>query len=365
MGNITTQQGPIAGIEGQDNGAAGTIDLVDVQLSVVAGASPWNSTTIPGFLAAGNSSMGNILPVTMLPEAPYLNLPQSTCDAIAAWLPLTYNPSLGLYTWNINDPLYRKIITSPSVLSFILRRDQLNTANLTINVPFLLLNLTLQPPLTNIPVAYFPCNAQAHDRYSLGRAFLQAAFIGANWNANNAQGVWWLAQAPGPAVEFQTSVKELQDQDTAIAASSSSWLASWQDSWTLLEEESKVVNATSTAASAPGPTDSDTSSHAPAAKSDSTTGMGLSTAVRGAIGAAIIVSVLAVMCLGIYLFRKKRKPVENVEYMPNGGIVNRWTKAELSASHQISEMEYNQYHSGGHIPAELNEGQVKRTFEMG
>lgn len=34
--------------------------------------------------------------------------------------------------------------------------------------------------------------------YTLGRAFLQAAFIGVNWQPQSPPGNWFLAQAPGP-----------------------------------------------------------------------------------------------------------------------------------------------------------------------
>ena len=41
-----------------------------------------------------------------------------------------------------------------------------------------------------------PRRATAGGEYTLGRAFLQAAFVGVNWEPD--VGLWFLAQAPGP-----------------------------------------------------------------------------------------------------------------------------------------------------------------------
>jgi hypothetical protein len=170
-------------------GGPGPIDLLDIIINVVDGASPWNFTSRQGLLSAGNSSIGAALSVEINPLAPYLNLPMSTCDAIASQLPVAYRAKYGLYFWNTNDPQYWKIVSSASVLSFVFRRSESNDQNVTINIPFTLLNLTIEAPLTSIPTPYFPCNAQSYRKYSLGRTFLQAAFLGVNWNANNNAGV--------------------------------------------------------------------------------------------------------------------------------------------------------------------------------
>jgi hypothetical protein len=248
-GDISTQQGGFAGIEPGDDGERGLIDLLDIAINVIDGSSPFNISTISNLLATGNSSIGPALSVPLLPEAPYLDLPKSSCDAIATWLPVTYNANLGLYTWNTNDPRYTQIVSSPSVLSFVFRKDQTNTQNITINVPFMLLNLTLESPLVTSAVPYFPCNAQANGRYSLGRAFLQATFVGANWNANNDQGVWWLAQAPGPNIGSQSNVQTIRDQDASISSSSNDWAASWKGVLVPFSGQSASTTATNPASS--------------------------------------------------------------------------------------------------------------------
>ena len=150
-----------------------------------------------GLLAKGNASIAPGITVTMSPADPYLYLPQSTCAAIAAELPVVYQPDYGLYFWDTTDRRYSQIITSPAYLEFVFSKNSRNNANLTIKVPFSLLNLTLKAPLVEKPTSYFPCMGTT-GTYALGRAFAQAAFIGVNWGL--PAGNWFLAQAPGPNI---------------------------------------------------------------------------------------------------------------------------------------------------------------------
>jgi hypothetical protein len=342
-GPITTQQGPFAGIEPDDNGKKGLIDLLDIQINVVDGASPWNTSATSNLLAAGNSSIGPSLPVSMLPEAPYFDLPRSTCDAITAWLPVTYQADLGLYTWNTNDAQYTKIVSSASVLSFVFQKNQINTQNITINVPFMLLNLTLSAPLTNQPTQYFPCNAQSYGRYSLGRAFLQAAFIGQNWNTNGNTGVWWLAQAPGPNISPQSNVQAIQDQDSAISSSSNDWAASWTRTWTPLVGQS---------AASPSPSSS-------SAASKSLTSGGLSTGAKAGIGAGVSVCTLAITCLaGFLLYRWRHNRKEGLSPTPL------WTAGTADSGAPGTTLPNNKNRTSGIGPAELNSHEFTPTYEL-
>jgi hypothetical protein len=217
LGSVSTQLG---------NPFASTIDLLDIEISVVEGSSPWDFTSLDGLLASGNSSIGVALPVDINPLAPYLYLPTSTCNAIAAQLPVTYQSKYGMYFWNTQDPQYQRIVSSPSALSFVFRLTESNSQNFTISVPFMLLNLTLEAPLTLNPTQYFPCQV-GPGPYQLGRSFLQAAFTGANWNANNNSSAWWLAQAPGPNIPSQPKPVPIGDLDSSIQASTNDWATSW------------------------------------------------------------------------------------------------------------------------------------------
>jgi hypothetical protein len=291
IGNISTQQG------GGSGNVAGDFDIemLDIGINVIEGSSPWNTSSISGLLMAGNFSITSALQVTIQPLGPYLDLPKSTCDAIAAWLPVTYQPKYGLYFWNVNDPQYQKIVTSPSVLSFTFRKDQSNSQNLTINVPFILLNLTLDSPLISTPTQYFPCNAQSRGYYSLGRAFLQAAFLGTNWDAANGQGLWWLAQAPGPNIAQQPTIQNIGTTDDTITASLNDWKTSWDNTW-------KALPATGSPTSSGSATSSATNTNNTAAPSSS----GLSKGAEAGIGVgAAVVAIVAIFAIILFMRRGK------------------------------------------------------------
>ncbi|PQE05636.1 Peptidase aspartic protein [Rutstroemia sp. NJR-2017a BBW] len=189
------------------------LSLVDLSIVISEGYSPFsfNGTKSGLLFNKGTAAASNdVLPVNIDPSVPYLYLPSSTCDILASYLPITYEPSLRLYLWNTTSPLYKPITTSPSFLSFNLSTSTVDSAN--IQVPFSLLTLNLTGPLSNTsePTPYFPCQPSTLPSFStpvwtLGRAFLQAAFFGVNWSANSSSSdpPFFLAQAPGPSLPTQ------------------------------------------------------------------------------------------------------------------------------------------------------------------
>ncbi|KAL2787197.1 hypothetical protein BJX66DRAFT_328073 [Aspergillus keveii] len=204
--------------------------LLDIGLGVAGeGGSPWNFTSKTGLLAKNNSTLETGSIVQASTADPYIYLPQSSCGSIAAELPLYYEPDYGLYFWNTSDPQYPKLVLTPSFMSFTFSKNGLNNENLTINVPFALLSLTLEPPLIANPSKYFPCMG-TNSTQALGRAFFQAAFIGVNWNQGT--GNWFLAEAPGPEYSVTEDRTNIEASASTITGSSSSWEASWSWYWT-------------------------------------------------------------------------------------------------------------------------------------
>jgi hypothetical protein len=168
LGEISTQSDALKGI-----------NIYAISTNVLNGASPRNlSAKFEGLLKSGNKNIGAAPPVHVLPHAPHLNLHQSTCRNIASLLPVTYSEALRLCIWNTEDPNYKIVISSASALGFTFRKGQLNTQNIIINVPFMLLNLALTKSSVDTPTPYFPCHTQSYNHYSLG---LQAAFFGTSW----------------------------------------------------------------------------------------------------------------------------------------------------------------------------------------
>ena len=228
-------------------GSKFAIDLLDIGIGVDHGGSPLSSLPQQGLLSQGNSSLSiSGISVTLNPGAPYLYLPNSTCAAIAKTLPVTYDAGKALYFWNIADPRYAKIVTSPTYLSFIFRGSG---GNLAIKAPFHLLNLTLEEPLVSTKTPYFPCQPPQGPEgyYSLGRAFLQAAFIGVNW-APAGESEWYLAQAPGP--NTNTNPQSISFADSPPVGVTEEWADTWSGFWTALPSSTMSLKTLSETASA-------------------------------------------------------------------------------------------------------------------
>ena len=271
-------------------------DLLDIGLGVEQGASPFTPPTQNGLLGSGNWSIGNApLSVLVNPTAPYLNLPNSTCAAIASQLPVSYQPTLGLWFWNTDDPAYSRVVSSPSYLSFTFFASNLTggvtdkpSGNITIKIPFALLNLTIEAPLVITgPKQYFPCQPPQGDSniFSLGRAFLQGAFLGVDWNIDNtARGVWYLAQAPGPNTPSTADVRDFVDP---FAASPVDWASTWTGTWTPLSGDG----------SSPG-----SSGHTSASSNG-----GLSGGATAGIGIGCVAAVALVGAVGFFFFQRKRR----------------------------------------------------------
>ena len=269
-------------------------DLADIGIGVDSGSSPFGYSTQSGLLAKGNDTIKSFISVNVNPRAPYMNLPNSTCAAIAKELPLTYSSTYGLWLWDTEDPQYAKIVTSPTYLRFTFS----DSTNPSINVPFQLLNLTLEPPITPQPTQYFPCQPpQNSSTYILGRAFLQAAFIGVNWQSN--QGRWFLAQAPGPNVLKPQQVSILSTDDT-IKAGPSNWTNTWSHYWTPLSAAPSSGPAHNTT-----PNSTQTPTHYLGPGADA----GVSV---GAVGA-----VLVGLAMGFVFVRRKRRHTPQPASLPH------------------------------------------------
>ncbi|KAK8135516.1 aspartic peptidase domain-containing protein [Apiospora sp. TS-2023a] len=251
------------------------LPLVDISINVGNG---WRSKG--GYLASGNSSIGSQIKMRLDGCHPYLNLPKSTCDALAADLPVTYQPALGLYVWNTESPAWPRIVSSASALTFTFLDPDNNAHRVNVSVPFVHLNLTLEAPLVEKPTPYFPCNAvtAGGDHWTLGRAFLQDAFFAASFDS----ATYFLAQAPGPNI---ASV-DAANANTAVIGKTARTLAPSNNDW-----------KTSWEGAAPGNGEGDASG-----SSDETHNAGLIAGLAVGIGGGV--SLLAL--IGYVLYRRNR-----------------------------------------------------------
>ncbi|KAI0197733.1 aspartic peptidase domain-containing protein [Astrocystis sublimbata] len=307
------------------------ITLRDISINVVDGSSPWEFDSKDGLLTTDNSSTTPGILVSVDGCSPYLTLPRSTCDAIAQYLPVKYNTGLGLYMWQTDDPKYSQIVSSASALEFKFLAGS-NTQYVTISVPFRHLNLTLTQPLVDKDQPYFPCYTGSNTGYTLGRAFLQDAFIGANWGAKT----WWLAQAPGPNIP-NSRVIALAPGDIEIQASANDWKESWSGSWKVLT---------------PGDVGGSPENTSPIPTANSTSPGGLSTGAAAGVGVGVGLGGIAIIGVLFFCWRR-RKPSLKTE--PNSQVSN----SAPAAPYDIQTMSFEP--QDGNIPQNGYSAQYKNS----
>lgn len=274
------------------------VTLVGVSLGIAAGNSsfinlPQGDTTS---LLQANGSAVSELSIRPNPGMPYIYLPRETCDAIASHLPVTYSRDFNVYFWNVSDPAYERIIRTPHYLSFAFASGSGLTRS--IDVPFALLNLTMDEPLMPTPTPYFPCSPWLPSAapYNFGRSFLQAAFLAQNWQA----GKLYLAQAPGPD-HAAPDIQPIAYTDTTLHSlpDAPTWFSTWSGTFDALAE-----------------TPTNTSSTTGSKGNDSSVSKGtIAGAVIGALaGLALIISFL------LWLIRRHKKTRAAVSHQETASI---------------------------------------------
>lgn len=308
--------------------------LLDISIGVAIGGSPWDFKEKKGLLIS-NTSQVTTLSALPDPRQTYLHLPGKTCEEIAKYIPITFDSTLKYWLWDTSKPEYKTIVSSPAYLGFTFPPAPGASNNVTIKVPFSLLNLTLDTPITKKPTAYFPCqgyNPLNGNPYILGRAFLQAAFIGRNWNRQ----ISWLGQAPGPGVSkngLGNVMLDINDTDLDlpdIFTNGSLFTQSWANYWTPLSEPE---------VSQPPPSSTPSSTATNAVKAST----GLSTGAKAGIGlgaAAVALLAIGVFLLFVRYRRRTRKLLQDSTpaYVDNGKPIQT-SIAELE--HPIPEMQPN------------------------
>lgn len=303
------------------------------------------NSTIAAFQSTSNlldpsntASSGFNISVVPEPAVPYLYLPPAVCTSLASHLPLEFNSDLQLYTWDLGHPSLPTLLSSLSNLRFTFT----NSSNIstTIAVPMALLNLTLTPPLVKTPTPYFPCRPYTPElpggtvsgsaQYYLGRAFLQGAFFGQNWDTGN----YFLAQAPGPSLP-QSRVVIIEPNDTAISATV--YAPAWEDTWKdiLSKDGIEPANSSSSQNSLP-PTSAST-----ATGSGSGSGSSLSKKARAGIGVACAIVGLAALSIAVAWVRSRRSQRRNVQDSGQNNSEEALKKREMGAdtSVLVGEME--------------------------
>jgi hypothetical protein len=305
--------------------------LQDISLTVSSGGGAYLNNTSNSTISVLSGVTGQNLVAKPDPAPPYLYLPQTVCDSIAQHIPVSWNKAFNLYTWNTDDAAYKSILSSPHSLTFTFS-SAVGSGSTNINVPFALLNLTLDYPLASPPIQYFPCSPYtppAGSPYILGRAFLQAAFIGQAWNQQKL----FLAQAPGPSVQA-AQITTIGTKDVALANYQRT--PTWEQSWALtLQALPGTFNNTLPSGGSAG---SGEGGHKKG---------GLSSGAIAGIAIGVGIPILAALAAALFIWRKKkgRKEGRSVGDEPSTSEIHyQQVPAELGDTGPVEK-------DGGPIPA--------------
>lgn len=126
-------------------------------------------------------------------STPYLWLPAAVCDRFAAQLGLYYNDTLNLYAF-ANSTMYDALHTSSPTFLFALSDVSTDPNAVNITLPYDAFDLQLTFPAipntdsgdADATMQYFPLRqASSDDQYTIGRVFLQEAYIITDYERNN------------------------------------------------------------------------------------------------------------------------------------------------------------------------------------
>lgn len=154
--------------------------LVGIQTITKTSASGSTNLLPNGIYAAIDSTVAQIY------------LPQPAITAFEKAFSLTLDPKSGLYL--VNDSLHNALIAQQASVVFTLGKDISGGQTVQITLPYASFDLIAEAPLVNSSSRYFPLHLASNDtEYTLGRTFLQEAYLTADYERNNfsvAQCTW-------------------------------------------------------------------------------------------------------------------------------------------------------------------------------
>ncbi|RDW89291.1 hypothetical protein BP6252_01323 [Coleophoma cylindrospora] len=116
---------------------------------------------------------------------PHLYLPQSACDQFSNIFGLTWDVDLEVYLVNETQHVLNVAHNLSTVFTLV---DASSAASANITLPYAAFDLTMTAPLVSSPTRYFPLKIAANEsQYTLGRVFLQEAYVTADYDRREFQ----------------------------------------------------------------------------------------------------------------------------------------------------------------------------------
>ncbi|KAI4106284.1 MAG: hypothetical protein L6R37_002266 [Teloschistes peruensis] len=115
---------------------------------------------------------------------PQIWLPLEACKAFEKAFDLTYDEDNQIYP--VSSALHSKLLARNASITFTLGNSNLGGQTIDITLPYDSFDLQAQPPFTSNTTKYFPLQRAINDtQYTLGRTFLQEAYLIVDWGRSN------------------------------------------------------------------------------------------------------------------------------------------------------------------------------------
>ncbi|KAL8833442.1 MAG: hypothetical protein Q9176_007982 [Flavoplaca citrina] len=152
----------------------------DVGRDLVVGIKSITSTFV-------NGSVSSLLPSPTLAfidsTVPYLYLPEDACKAFETELGLVYNEENNLYF--VDEALHQTLLNINPQFTFRLGNDKLSEPSVDVTLPYASFDLVMTPPMRENATSYFPLRRGNDSQITLGRAFLQEAYVMVDYDRQN------------------------------------------------------------------------------------------------------------------------------------------------------------------------------------
>ncbi|KAK0513754.1 hypothetical protein JMJ35_003476 [Cladonia borealis] len=134
-----------------------------------------------------NGSTTSLLPSPILTfidsTVPYIYLPPEACQLFENAFGLVWNKTLELYL--VNDTLHDSLLAKNATFTFQIGDTTTGGPTIDIVLPYASFDLIGQYPLVDDTTRYFPLQKGNETQYTLGRTFLQEAYLITNYEHSN------------------------------------------------------------------------------------------------------------------------------------------------------------------------------------
>lgn len=142
---------------------------------------------------------------------PHIWLPLNACQAFEQAFGLIYNETADIYF--VNDTLHDKLVSQNPNVTFMLGPASAGGATVDIVMQYGSFDLMAEYPIVNNATRYFPLKqAQNDSQFTLGRAFLQDAYVIADYDRKNFS----VSQAVFPNISNTQEIVAIRRPDDSL-----------------------------------------------------------------------------------------------------------------------------------------------------